>query len=185
MLLLALFIAVMSVSTVAFFADRVESALNLHANELIAADAVIIADKPVAGRFRDSALTLKLSTAESTTFPSMVSGDAGKGQGVSLAELKAITTGFPLRGKFKIADRIGVAGSETGTMPAAGTVWVPEVLLLRLNAQVGDTLKVGAINLKIAAVLTKEPDSVLDYFGIAPRVLFNMRDLPATELFVP
>ena len=181
-LLLALFIAVTSVSTVAFFADRVEAALNLHANELIAADAVIIADKPVASRFRESALTLKLATAESTTFPSMVSGDASKGQGVSLAELKAITSGFPLRGKFKIADRIGVAGSETGMTPVAGTAWVPETLLLRLNAQVGDTLKVGAINLKIAAVLTKEPDSVLDYFGIAPRVLFNMRDLPATEL---
>ena len=84
-LLLALFIAVMSVSTVAFFADRVELALNQHANELIAADAVVIADKPVSARFRETAERLKLATAESTTFPSMVAGDKDKGQGVSLA----------------------------------------------------------------------------------------------------
>ena len=181
-LLVALFIAVMSVSTVGFFADRVESALNRQANELIAADAVVIADKPVSIRFREVAARLNLAVAESTTFPSMVAGDAERGQGVNLAELKAITSGFPLRGKFKIAAGSGLPGRETSNIPAAGTIWVPEVLLTRLNAQVGDMLKVGAINLKIAAVLTKEPDSVLDYFGIAPRVLLNMQDLAATRL---
>jgi len=181
-LLVALFIAVMSVTTVAFFADRVESALNRQANELIAADAVVITDKPVAARFREAAARLNLSTAEATTFPSMVAGDADKGQGVNLAELKAITSGFPLRGKFKIAPQSGVAGSETNDIPAPGTVWVPQVLLTRLNAKVGDALKVGLISLTITAVLTKEPDSVLDYFGIAPRVLFNMQDLAATHL---
>ena len=181
-LLVALFIAVMSVSTVAFFADRVESALNRQANELIAADAVVIADKPVSARFRDAATRLNLLTTESTTFPSMVAGDADLGQGVNLAEIKAITLGFPLRGKFRIADQPGVPGRETSAIPTPGTVWVPEVLLTRINAQVGDTLKVGATTLKIAAVLTKEPDSVLDYFGIAPRVMLNMQDLAATRL---
>ena len=62
-LLVALFIAVMSVSTVAFFADRVETALNRQANELIAADAVVIADKPVASRFREAAARLNLAAS--------------------------------------------------------------------------------------------------------------------------
>ena len=181
-LLLALFIAVMSVSTVAFFADRVELALNQHANELIAADVVVIADKPVSARFRETAERLKLATAESTTFPSMVAGDKDRGQGVSLAELKAITPGFPLRGQIKIANRPGAEGVATRDIPAPGTVWVPEVLLARLDAKVGDKLKIGATTLTVAAVLVKEPDSVLDYFGIAPRLMLNMRDLPATEL---
>ena len=74
-LLVALLIAVMSVTTVSFFADRVESALNTQANELIAADAVVISDKPITSRFRAEAARLNLSTAEATTFPSMVSGD--------------------------------------------------------------------------------------------------------------
>ena len=181
-LLAALFIAVMSVTTVAFFADRVESALNRQANELIAADAVVIADKPIAPRFREAAAALALTTAESTTFPSMIAGDADKGQGVNLAEIKAITERFPLRGKFKIADKRGGIGRETSTVPAAGTAWVPDVLLTRIRADVGDDIKVGAVRLKVTAVLTREPDSVLDYFGIAPRVLMNQQDLAATRL---
>ena len=181
-LLAALFIAVMSVTTVAFFADRVESALNRQANELIAADAVVIADKPIAPRFREAATALALSAAESTTFPSMIAGDADKGQGVNLAEIKAITERFPLRGKFKIADKRGGIGRETSDVPAPGTAWVPDVLLTRIRADVGDEIKVGAVRLKVTAVLTKEPDSVLDYFGIAPRVLMNQQDVAATRL---
>ena len=63
-LLFALLIAVMSVTTVSFFADRVESALNRQANELIAADGVVISDKPIAAKFRDEAIRLNLTTAE-------------------------------------------------------------------------------------------------------------------------
>ena len=181
-LLVALLIAVMSVTTVSFFADRVESALNRQANELIAADAVVLADRPIASRFREEAVRLHLHTAEATTFPSMVSGNLESGQGVNLAELKAVTAGFPLRGKIRIADQPGAAARDADGIPAVGTVWVPEVLLARINARVGDELRVGALKLKVAAIIVKEPDSVLDYFGIAPRVMLNMQDLGATRL---
>ena len=181
-LLVALLIAVMSVTTVSFFADRVESALNRQANELIAADSVVISDKPIAAKFREEAIRLNLTTAEATTFPSMVSGNQEAGQGVNLAELKAITNGFPLRGKIRIADAPGAEARDAVGIPAAGTIWVPEVLLARINARVGDVLSVGALKLKVAAVIVKEPDSVLDYFGIAPRVMLNIQDLAATNL---
>ncbi|MEO8383782.1 MAG: FtsX-like permease family protein [Betaproteobacteria bacterium] len=181
-LLVALLIAVMSVTTVSFFADRVESALNRQASELIAADAVVLTDKPIAAKFREEAKRLNLKTAEATTFPSMVSGDQENGQGVNLAEIKAITEAFPLRGKIRIADTPGAASRDAVGIPAPGTVWVPEVLLARINAKVGDELRVGAQKLKIAAIIIKEPDSVLDYFGIAPRVMLNMQDLAGTRL---
>ena len=181
-LLVALLIAVMSVTTVSFFADRVESALNRQANELIAADMVVISDKPVAPRFRDEALRLNLRIAETTTFPSMVSGDQENGQGVNLAELKAITDGFPLRGKIRIAESPIAESRDAVGIPAPGTIWVPDVLLARINAKVGDDLRVGALKLKVTAIIMKEPDSVLDYFGIAPRVMLNMQDLPGTRL---
>jgi putative ABC transport system permease protein len=181
-LLIALFIAVASVTTVSFFADRVESALSRQAGELIAADVVVAADKPIAARYFEEAARLKLDKAEAVGFPSMVAGDEAKGQGVNLADIKAVTDGFPLRGKIRMADKPGAPDRDATGIPAPGTVWVPEVLLVRINANVGDELKVGAIKLKIAAVITKEPDSVLDYFGIAPRVLMNMQDIAATRL---
>ena len=181
-LFVALLIAVMSVTTVSFFADRVESALNRQANELIAADMVVISDKPVAPRFRDEASRLNFRIAETITFPSMVSGDQENGQGVNLAELKAITDGFPLRGKIRIAESPIAESRDAVGIPAPGTIWVPDVLLARINAKVGDDLRVGALKLKVTAIIVKEPDSVLDYFGIAPRVMLNMQDLPGTRL---
>ena len=184
-LLFALFIAVTSVTTVGFFANRVESALIRQTNELLAADAVLISDQPVAPRFREEAAKHELATADTATFPSMVAGDAGKGQGVGLAELKAVTRGFPLRGKLAIAAGRGATGHETGDIPAPGTAWVPEVLLDRLNVQVGDTLKIGAITLSIAAMLTREPDNLFTNTGFAPRLLLNMQDLPRTQLLQP
>lgn len=181
-LMIALMIAVASITSVAFVADRVASALTRQAGELIAADVVVISDKPTPQRYLDEAKRLNLQQAEAVTFPSMVAGDAAKGQGVNLAEIKAITDGFPLRGKIRIADTPGGTEREAVGVPARGTVWVPEVLLTRINAKIGDTLKVGATTFTLAAVITKEPDSVLDYFGIAPRVMLNKADLPATGL---
>lgn len=181
-LVIALAIAVMSVTTIAFFADRVESALNRQASELIAADAVLISDKPTAPQYVEEANTRALSIARSVTFPSMVSGEAAKGQGVNLAEIKAISDTFPLRGKIRIKTALDTQPQDAVGAPVAGTAWVPEVLLARLNASVGDNLKVGAVELRIAAVVVKEPDSVLDYFGIAPRVMIAESDLPKTQL---
>jgi putative ABC transport system permease protein len=181
-LIAALLIAVASVTTVSFFADRVESALNRQANELIAADAVIRSDKVIDSRFAEEANRQGLTTAQTVTFPSMVSGDAARGQGVNLAEIKAVSSAFPLRGKLRITDAPGAMDRDAEGVPDVGTAWIPDILLARLGASVGDRLKVGSAELTIAKVLTKEPDSVLDYFGIAPRVLINIKDLQATNL---
>src|SRR2546430_7440054 len=94
-LLLALLIAVASVTTVGFFADRVQAALDQQANELLGADLVVIADHAVPAAFRDAAAKDHLQTAYTRTFPSMVSANGN----VSLAEIKAVSSGFPLRGR--------------------------------------------------------------------------------------
>ncbi|MEI6738281.1 MAG: FtsX-like permease family protein, partial [Pseudomonadota bacterium] len=181
-LLVALVIAVASVTTVAFFTDRVWSAIKRQANELIAADVIIKSTEPIDGRFKVEAERLQLKTVDVVSFPSMVAGDEAKGQGVSLSELKAVTSGFPLRGKIRIADSLGQPDHEAETIPLQGTVWVAPTLLSRINLRVGDQLKVGAKNLQVAKILTKESDAVLDYFGVIPRVLLNHADLDATKL---
>src|SRR5688572_27737098 len=177
-LLLALFIAVASVTTVGFFADRVQAALDRQANELLGGDLVVIADHPVPPAFTQSARAEGLAIAETLTFPSMVSAT----NGVNLAEIKAVSDTFPLRGRLRVAtDAVG-GEREIAGGPKPGTAWVGAPLAARLGLAVGDTLQVGRARLTIAEVITREPDSVLDYFGIAPRVLINASDVPATQL---
>src|SRR5512143_2644376 len=98
-LLLALLIAVASVTTVGFFADRVQAALDAQANELLGGDLAVISDHPLPPSFLDAAQRLHLETAHTRTFPSMVSA----GGGVNLAEIKAVSAGFPLRGRLRVA----------------------------------------------------------------------------------
>ena len=177
-LLLALVIAVASVTTVGFFADRVQAALDRQANELLGGDLVVIADKPVPADFVAAAKREGLATAQTRTFPSMVSA----GGGVNLAEIKAVTDGFPLRGRIRITEAPEIPDREVQGGPAAGTVWIGAPLVGRLGVKVGDTLQVGRAKLTVAAIIAREPDSVLDYFGLAPRVLMHDSDVAATGL---
>jgi putative ABC transport system permease protein len=177
-LLIALFIAVASVTTVGFFADRVLAALDRQANELLGGDLVVIADHPVPPAFKEEARREQLAIAETLVCPSMVSGTGG----VNLAEIKAVSDNFPLRGRLRVAVDASGAEREIAGGPKPGTTWIGAPLAARLGLAVGDTLQVGRAPLAIAQVITREPDSVLDYFGIAPRVLINAADLPATQL---
>ena len=177
-LLLALFIAVASVTTVGFFADRVQAALDRQANELLGGDLVLISDHAPQPHFAQAARAERLETAETRTFPSMVSSTGG----ANLAEIKAASGGFPLRGRIRVTNAPGEPEREVEGSPAPGTVWIGVPLVGRLGLKVGDTLQVGRARLKVDAVITREPDSVLDYFGLAPRVLMNAADLEATGL---
>jgi len=177
-LLLALVIAVASVTTVGFFADRVQAALDAQANELLGGDLAVIADHPIQPELVELARKGGLAMASTRTFPSMVSANGG----VNLAEIKAVTEGFPLRGRIRVTEAVGTADREIQGGPAAGTTWIAVALAGRLGLKVGDTLNVGRAPLKVAQIITREPDSVLDYFGIAPRVLMNDADVAATGL---
>jgi putative ABC transport system permease protein len=177
-LLVALFIAVASVTTVGFFADRVQAALDRQANELLGGDLVVTADHPVPAPFVEGARADRLETATTQTFPSMVSAAGG----VNLADIKAVSPNFPLRGRIRIADRVGGPERLAEGAPRPGTVWIAPALAGRLSIGVGDRLKVGRAELEVAAIIAREPDSVLDYFGIAPRVLMSEADLAATQL---
>ncbi|HEY2629479.1 MAG TPA: FtsX-like permease family protein, partial [Usitatibacter sp.] len=177
-LLLALFIAVASVTTVGFFADRVQAALDQQANELLGGDLVVIGDKPLPPDFAEGAKREGLAIAGTRTFPSMVSAEGG----VNLAEIKAVTEGFPLRGRLRVVDAADAPEHEVTGGPKPGTVWIGVPLVGRIGAKLGDSLQVGKAKLQVAAIITREPDSVLDYFGIAPRVLMNDADLESTGL---
>jgi putative ABC transport system permease protein len=166
------------VTTVGFFADRVQSALNLQANDLLGADLVVIADHAIPAPFFARAREAGLAMAETRTFPSMVAG-AGV---ANLAEIKAVTAEFPLRGRLRVADSLASPDREVAGSPQPGTAWIGTPLVTRLGVAVGDTILVGRAALTIAAIITREPDSVLDYLGIAPRVLMNAADLEATGL---
>jgi putative ABC transport system permease protein len=174
----AVVVAVASVTTVGFFADRVHQALNRQANQLLGADLVVSADRPLDPQFAAEAGRLGLQVTEMLRFPSMA---AANGQNV-LAEVKAVGAGYPQRGELRISDELYAPDRRATGIPAPGTVWVDEKLYTRLQLKAGDTVEVGQSRLPVGAIITQEPDSAVGFINAGPRVMLNLADLPATGL---
>ncbi|MGO4775309.1 ABC transporter permease, partial [Lysobacter sp. 2RAB21] len=107
------------------------------------------------------------------------------GERLQLGDLRALGQGFPLRGSFRIADRAGGAERDASGVPAPGTVWMSQAGADTLGAKIGQDIAIGDSRLRLAALVTQEPDASLDYFNIAPKVFLSLADLPATGLIQP
>lgn len=178
---LAVVVAVAAVTSVGFLSDRVSRALERDATHLLGADLVLETDTPVPDEFVQRAHAAGLSTVLTWQFPSMV----GTGASLQLASVKAVQDGYPLRGGLRTTRDIARADELTPSGPAAGEVWVDPQILAVARLAVGSDLKVGDTSLRIARVITFEPDRGAQFVNLAPRVMINAVDLPATGLISP
>ncbi|MGB5080308.1 MAG: FtsX-like permease family protein [Burkholderiales bacterium] len=180
-LALALVLAVGSVSSVAFFADRVRQALTREAHQVLGADVLLSADHAWPAEFRDEIGRRGLARAESVGFASM----ARSGDQALLTAVKAVTPGYPLRGKLRIAPGLNAPDEEAGAVPERGSAWLDERLMAALRVRPGDMLELGEARFRVAAVLTLEPDRGVSFMNFAPRLMIRLDDLPATGLVQP
>ena len=180
-LLVALVLAVTSVTAVGFLTDRAERALALEANRLLGGDAVLRADTPITAAMRANAAAPGLRQTETRSFPSMV----GAGEVLKLGEIRAIGPGFPLRGSFVIQQQRGAAESVAHSIPQPGTLWMSRAGAEAMSAAIGDPIRVGSSTLRLSALVNQEPEASLNYFAAGPKVFLNLVDLPATELEQP
>ncbi|MGE0081605.1 MAG: ABC transporter permease [Thiohalomonadaceae bacterium] len=177
-LLVALVVAVASVTSVGFFTDRVRRAMDHQAGEMLAADRVLESTRPLRREWIAAADAHGLTRAEAWSFRSV----AVAGERLELSEVKAVDAGYPLRGALRIADVPFGPERVAATGPAPGRAWLEPRLLQALGLRVGDALMLGELQLTVDAVLAYEPDRGGEVFNIAPRLLMNLADVPATRL---
>ncbi len=180
-LALALVLAVGGVSSVAFFADRVRQALTREAHQVLGADMLMTADHAWAPEFRDEIVRRGFQRAESMNFVSMVRA----GNETLLAAVKAVTPGYPLRGRLRIAPGLNLPDADTDAVPPRGTVWLDERMMAALKVRPGDAIELGRARFRAGAVLTLEPDRGVSFMNFAPRLMMQLDDLPATRLVQP
>ncbi|MEQ5841664.1 FtsX-like permease family protein [Paraburkholderia acidicola] len=181
MLLLALVLAVAALASVGFLGDRLQKGLERDARKMLAADFIVRADHPVEPKFFQQAKALDLETATTAIFPSMV-GTAGAQPLSRLAALKAVSSGYPLRGELRIASSPTAADHPATSIPPPGVVWVDPVLLESLKLHVGDAVRVGSRSFTIGAVITRELDRGFAFVNFSPRLMLRFDDLPSTGL---
>lgn len=177
-LLAAVALAVAALTAVGFLTDRIGRAVARQANEVLAADLRLRTPDPIPEEWHRMAAEFGLQSAETQTFPSVVFA----GELSSLATINGISDGYPLRGNVRISDTLFGEQRIAEGIPDRGSVWADGALLARLAIDVGDYVAVGEAELRVAAVLRYRPDQSIGFASLAPSLMIDKRDLPATGL---
>ena len=186
-LVAAIVLAVASVGTVAFFADRVKAGLAQQANLLLGADLMVSGDRPLPNEYADEARKRGLLTSTAIRFNSMVQvADANPATANAvLTDVKAVANGYPLRGAIALVEPGTTERHDAQGIPNRGDVWIDTRLADRLGATVGTKIAVGEATLTVTSIIAQEPEIAGLTFAPGPKVLLNLDDVPATKLLQP
>jgi putative ABC transport system permease protein len=175
-IMLALILAVSSATIISVFSQRLDSAMLNKSSELLGADLRLLSREEIPPDWYQQAQDLGLKTTTTLEFPSVVL----LGDEMALAAVKAVAKGYPLKGQL---------GSQQNPAlqqgPAIGQVWLEPRLLALLNAELADVIEVGAITLKVTAVLINESDRAGNFYSLSPRLMMNLQDVEAAKLVQP
>ena len=185
LLLLAVTLAVAALTSVGFFADRLQGGLSRDAKALIGGDAVLSSDNATPEAFIERARQEGLRTTQTLSFPTMGRAPDELGGAAKLVALKVVDAGYPLRGSLRVSDGPDAPDATTRDIPAPGTAWVDAALLVALDLKLGQPLMLGDTQLTVARIIVVEPDRGAGFMTFAPRVMINQADLAATALVQP
>jgi putative ABC transport system permease protein len=180
-LLLALSVAVLSLTAVGFFTSRISQGVRAQATEVLAADLRLESANPIAPRYFDEARARGLQSAQIMSFPTAIfSGDVSQ-----LTALHAVTASYPLRGHVRIADAPFGVARATDRIPGRGEVWIDARIIAQLKIALGTSLRIGAAAFRVTQVLDYRPDQGTGFVNLAPAALLNFDDVASTELIQP
>lgn len=177
---MALLLAVASLSSVGFLTDRVAQALNDNATRLLGGDLLISSDHEIEPGIVEEARRRGLQLSRSVLFNSMATSE----EGAQMVAVKAVESGFPLRGEVRLSDFAGAAPDAADGPPPEGEAWVDEALLPALQIQPGVAFQLGYLSLRASRQVVFESDRGMGFSSFAPRLLMNIADLPASGLLV-
>jgi len=180
-LLLALTVAVLSLTAVGFFTSRISQGVRAQAAEVLAADLRLESPQPISPRYFTEAQAQGLRSARMLSFPTAIfSGDVSQ-----LAALNAVTANYPLRGHMRIADQPFGVARATDRVPGRGEVWIDARIIAQLKIALGTPLRIGAATFRVTQVLDYRPDQGTGFVNLAPAALLNYDDVASTQLIQP
>jgi putative ABC transport system permease protein len=178
--LLSVAVGVAALTGVRGFSAAFRSMLLLRARSIMAADLAARMSEPPTQA--EQAAIDKLPGLEQTEVTEMLSmASSTTSMDPLLVALKVVDPAkYPFYGDVVLEPAMPLNRALTGS-----TVAVGDDLLLRLHLKVGDAIKLGNSTLRIAAVVTDEPDRLTGSFAAGPRVLLSPQALAGTGLLAP
>lgn len=173
--LLCIAIGVAGLVGVKGFNANLQHALLKEARTLMAADMQMSLNRPPTDEQlavidgladRGIAVAYNIETATMSVNP--------QNRATQLVEVKAVDSGYPFYGVLEVEPAGAVLTDQSALVAAE--------LLDRIGLQVGDSVRLGAVDFVIAGVILKEPDRVTATFGFGPRVMLTRGGLERADL---
>ncbi len=177
LMLVATVITIAIVTASQLITQRISLLLDRQASELLAADLVLVSGHRFDEKYQREALERGLQVAHTVSFRTAIFIDDSP----QLVELKAVDSGYPLRGQLERSRAVTGDKFKSQGGPEAGEIWLDP----KLSQLVGSTVALGKGDFVARWLLTYEPDRGGTLFNLAPRILMNLADLEATGLVVP
>lgn len=177
----AVVIAVGTVTAIGFFSDRLNRAMTYQSADLLGADLQLTSPEPIPAGWLAAASDQGLQHTNTLEFASVVV----HGEKLQLASIKAAGTGYPLRGVLRTAPALYAPETKTSDIPAPGTAWVEPRVLQSLALSVGGRIEIGSSTFTVTRVLTYEPGRAGSFFAFAPRILIRQTDVARTGVVQP
>lgn len=180
-LLLALVIAVASMTSIGLFTQRIDRGMTNQSGQFLGADFLltspVVSDNFITKYAKESGLV----TSNAISFSSVIVAN-GEFQ---LTHVKAVDQHYPLLSNIKISDQLYGDERSVKHGPAIGEVWLAPRLFSVLNIKLGGSIELGETNLRVTAVLKHDPGQASSFVTIAPRLLMNSNDIKKTGIVKP
>ncbi|RZM07458.1 MAG: hypothetical protein EOO88_51745 [Pedobacter sp.] len=157
------------------FRDNLEQDIENQAKELTGADLIIQSRKPLTKEAQSTLDTLGNEKSAERSFASMVYFI--NNQGSRLVQVRALEGNFPYYGNIETSPT-----SAAKTFRLNREALVDRTVMLQFGAKTGDSIKVGAVNFKIAGILDKAPGQSGISATVAPVVYIPLKYLEQTGL---
>jgi putative ABC transport system permease protein len=166
-------VGIAALVAISSFGENLVKDIDNQAKELLGADLVLENNKPLGDQGLDS---VAVDMASEVNFASMVAFP--KRDASRLTQVRALEGNFPFYGKLETVPAEGDADFRSGGKKAL----VEKTLMAQFDAQVGDSIKVGAVLFEIVGELQKVPGQTGITASVAPAVYIPMAYLQETGL---
>ena len=180
-LLIALLIAVASMTSVGMFTQRINLAMTDQAGQFLGADLVLRSPIEIDVSVIDYAKRLDLKNTKSIHFSSVIVAN----DEFQLTHVKAVDKNYPLLSHIKISKKQYGEERAVTDGPGKGEVWLAPRVFSILGIELGDSIELGESKLVVTAVLKHDPGQASSFMSIAPRLLMNRHDVEATGIIQP
>lgn len=169
---LALSLIIACVFALSALVSRVEAIIVDQGRSALTADRVLVSSQPIDLSQLKALSTDAVKVAQQIRFGTMAFSD----NGMQLVSVKAVDSGFPLRGELNLQSA-DTALLEHHVKPQQ--LWLAERLFSLLNVKVGDVLMLGDAELTVSGRITQDPELSFNPFSQMPTVFIHQQDIEA------